>query len=366
MRNPGEKCIRLGLLILVSLALGSVSAVRAQDVSIDLWVDPDIKAFFISDFHVDDPSRNPLIMTLNITNNLGLNVPVCLKFTARTGEGIVLTSGETNPFNVPPGGLQLTSQDISEVGGEYSLRTFELGPDDVLRDLRDATLATGMIPSGTYTFLVELYQATQSGCLGTLITLAYRDVEVTNPFNLELLLPGQPFGEEGPEEAQFPTFQWVSEACDFDLTVCQALPEQVSAEEVMENEPVYVGSIEDDCVPVHSAVYPATAEELAPGESYCWQVTSLVPTSGGTEERDSEILCFKVRSTEPTGTAENDILFYLQAIADKLAEYGITMPNAGTDVVIELDGGALTDEEYMVWLGKVASGKVQITNIKAR
>ena len=190
---------------------------------------------------------------------------------------------------------------------------------------------------------------------------------MTNPFNLELLLPGQPFGEIGPPESQFPTLQWVSEACDFLITVCEALPEQTSAEDVMENEPVYTGSIPDDCTPVHSVVYPSTAEELVPGGSYCWQITSLVPTSGGTEERSSEILCFEVQSmTAPPDTTANDILFYLQQIADKLAEYGIELPDFGGQVMLEIDGVEMTDQEFQLWLGRIASGEIQITNIKVK
>jgi len=366
MRNRMERWAWLGVVILTALA--SHPPARAQGVSIRLWVDPDIKAFFISDFHVEDPSRNPLIMSLTITNSTGTSRTACLEFTARMGEDVILVSGETNPFTIPPEGLQLSSQDISQAGGDYSLKTFKLGPDETLRDLRDATLATGMIPSGDYTFEVALNDLTEKGdCSDNQLASDARVVSVTNPFNLELLLPGQPFGEEGPEESQFPTFQWVSDACDFLLTVCKVLPGQTSGEDVMENEPVYSGSVEDDRVPVHSLSYPSTAEELMPGETYCWQVKSQVQTSGGTEERESEIMCFRVRSTQaPPDTTGRDILFYLQAIADKLVEYGVDMPESGSNVVLELDGSTMTEEEYIVWLAKVASGQVRITDIKAR
>lgn len=289
------------LLAMAVAAHPGPAASQCTSPTLQLFLDRTIQVFRVGDFDPSDSHAHPDIFTVTICSDTARMVRLRLSVTS-TAEG-ELADGGTDLFELPAGRTRLTNQDLTEQGGVHELRDFHVSP--IADELNHTILETGRLPEGEYCFELELVDGTDGISIAP---PARACLTVVNPLDLELLRPGAPFGETAPAAISLqPRFQWMSRAQCWRLQIAQVAPGDASGEDVMEHVPVYTTRLAlspGDCgggpeevaiggAGVVSWNYQSAAEDLLPGQTYCWQVTSLIQTSGGPEEHASEVFCFR-------------------------------------------------------------------------
>ncbi|MCP4545233.1 MAG: hypothetical protein GY835_02065 [bacterium] len=278
--------------------------------------------FYLSDFRADTGSPSRPLFQFSVSNDgaSDRSLVLTLQLDAETGP---LFSASTYPFDVGAGQtISGTNQDLSTVGS-----MFELGVMDLTDGRQESLiLRLGYLPEGEYHLRLSLDDATTA----TEISECFLQFTVINPRTVELILPGAEFEDMLPvENSPFPLFQWQSDAGLFDIRLCPVMPGDGSGEEVMGNEPVHENlGFYTEFTGTHTWLYPPGAESLAEGQSYCWQVEAIVPSSSGDTRFISEIFCFEMSST--TGAPDYD------AILDLLME--LLPPGALAEVLPQLAG----------------------------
>lgn len=248
-----------------------------------------VDIFYLADFDPADEALHPLLFRFTVSNLGTAARELELRFEVHA-ESDQLLEGFSDPFSLAPGEIKgATNQELTDANSEFELDSIDIS--DTGEDLKDTIMETGYLPEGDYTFILALNDMDT----GTQISICQLVIHVTNPRTLDPILPGSTFGGMLPiEYAALPQFQWQSQATRFNFRICPVLPGDASGEEVMENEPIYANlDFESLFHGTHSFLYPLSAEALVPGESYCWQVEALVPTSGGEATFYSDILCFE-------------------------------------------------------------------------
>jgi hypothetical protein len=121
-----------------------------------------------------------------------------------------------------------------------------------------------------------------------------------------LISPGAPVG--GSEcFAQFgllPQFKWGSNADRFLITVCEAMPNNSSPEDVMQNEPRLQRQIQRglDFFGSPSFMYPSGGLPLEYGKTYYWQILAMIDAPSGEIRLPSEIWCFQISALGNPGS----------------------------------------------------------------
>ena len=176
---------RLLSLLVLGACLWPVVA-SGQATAFITWHQPDIQTFYLSDFDPSDTSVHPDLFTVGITNTLGSDQTVKLRFYLFSGAGASteLLAAESNDFNLDPGGLVISNRELSNVDRPFGLQDYTFD-SDAAEDLTNTLLETGLLPSDTYTFRIEVYAAT-----GLLLSTAEHAIVVSNPSRVDLVGPG--------------------------------------------------------------------------------------------------------------------------------------------------------------------------------
>ena len=215
----------------------------------------------------------------------------------------------------------------------------------------------------------------------------YIEIDVSNPTSLDLIGPGSPSdrGMPGVSPTLFPLFRWTSNLSQFRLTLAERLPdvhEDASPAEIIQDRirfertftvnPGRVGSLAADgseYIASSSYLYPAAgAWPLEQGKSYFWQITGLLPSSGGITELPSEIWSFTVREgsgwTATSGPSLEELLGLLRPELgdDFFARFGSGGDLEGFTLSgrYYLNGRWISQEQLQAILAKLASGDYKL------
>ena len=282
-------------------------------VKLDVFL-PDGGVMYLSDLGLIDAEHAPLLFALTIQNTSPTSKQVLLKFGIRRGDELLI-EGITKPFDVPPsavqpGGIYLTNQNIFNEGMNYSLQDVDI--TDASEQLKNTILSTGKLPSGAYTFYVEILDDQNQ----TVLSQDSHTLMFSTPSLLDLVSPGAPADRGKPPEiyTKLPFFQWDSDASKFEITVCERLPGNTDPQDVMRNEPRLQRIVEDQ----KFYQYPADAWELMEGKTYYWQVAALIPTVSGEIRLESEIWRFRVANLSEGGNSaeQRHLMMMLKVMFD--------------------------------------------------
>jgi hypothetical protein len=365
--------------LLVAAACLYPQTSRAQ-VSVSLiWHQPDIQAFYLSDFTsyiadfaLGDPESvaQPDLFTVQIVNTTGLTQRVFLKFFVFAGAGAAteLLSGTSDPFSLAPEGLIIRNSDLIDSDLPFGLTDTDFNEQEA-EDIATRTLETGTLPSDTYTFRIEVYAELNPI---TPIGSSEHIIVVTNPTRVDLVGPGGFFGELLPVVANStPQFFWSADAMAmggisrFRIKVVQ-VEESASAEDAMDGFAVW----QAEMVNQTTEIYPASVEAipLEPGATYAWQVARLVETSGGTREIESDIFWFRMED-EASGIVgagvDEEVNSMIQQIA-ALQGLGADLEDFQPTGQVLVDGRPVSLNSLRGLLSQVLTGAVQIATIIIR
>ncbi len=279
--------------LLVGAFPGAASGAEV-DVSLDL---PSYEMFYLTDFVRDvsriseiDPSTLPVIFSLTLVNNLDRPVDVRLRIRVSGAAQGELVRGTTRPFTLDPGITVINNQNLASEVDRYRVEDYDFN-EDALEGMLQSALQTGYLPAGTYVFRVDVLPPEDDRPISRDTKILY----VTNPTSLEMIGPGSPDFDNPPTmPVLHPLFQWFSNARSFKFKLAKKEEDDITPEDVMDNVAVKEMTLEDQ-----KYQYLPADKDLIPGETYCWQVTALVNTSGGRRELKGEIFCFRVESPTP-------------------------------------------------------------------
>jgi hypothetical protein len=360
---------RRHLLGLVAAVLVLWPAVAGAQVSVLFtWNQPNIQSFYLSDFDPSDTAVHPDLFTLQILNSTGLDQVISLRFYILAGMGgaTQLVTASTDPFTLGAGGLMVTNRDLSQVGQDYTLSDYDVDTD-AAEEIVNQLLETGVLPSDTYTFRLEVYSEVEA-----LMGSGEYALVVSNPSRVDLFGPGGEFGGTLPVIATSnPQFFWSSDAMGgtastrFSLKVVR-VDDATSGEEAIDGFAVWQAAVTDQT----TTIYPASVEAipLEAGSSYAWQVTRIVETSGGEREIESEIFWFKLE--DPAGgifgaSVDEEVAAMLQQIAS-LQGVGSEIEGFTPIGTVLVDGRPVNLNGLRELLRRILSGEIQVTSIIIR
>jgi len=358
---------RRSLVIALAMAGWLVPAGQASGQcaapELTLTLNHGIEVFRVGDFDPSDTHYHPHILTVVICSDTTEVRQVKLGLVIDSDVHGILGQGETGPFDLLPGNITISNRGLTEASGIYELDNYHVTPE--ADELEELILELGYLPEGTYCFHLTMEPAGTGPHDFSPITVE-DCLTVTNPINLELIQPGAPFGGECPYVlSSHPQFQWNSRASSWIIRIAEVEPGDVSGEDVMEHVPVYEAELGPSDVFGGGATgtiswnYPSAGEDLTRGASYCWQITALVETSGGTEEIPSEIFCFQRWDPEDEGSGQ--ILEILSRIMPGLLEMlGPELEGLTPTGMIMLDGEFVDLAKLEEIINGIASGDLEV------
>ena len=347
--------------IFFGLLVGSASLARAQGPTVEAgFYNQNIEMFFLNDVDLNNPGNSPLLFWARIQND-SVERRVILSLQIISQNYGVLAEGESKPFILKPDTLiELDNRKLAQGNSPFELSDYSLSEDN-LKKLQDAILATGLLPTDHYSFILKIWDVKDPAVQHE------KDIslDITNPTVIELFSPGAPVGSsELPGlYTQQPQFVWNSNAETFTLTVCEKMPSNSSPEDVMQNVPRYKGEVHGT-----SFLYPASgAYPLEEGKTYYWQISSDVQTSNGTYVLKSEIWGFKIAKQESPEKQllerQLQILSENPAFEDFFQDGGPLEGSVPTGVVF-LNGQPISLEDMQLFLGKIQSGKIEVIRVE--
>jgi hypothetical protein len=296
-RRRGKSAFFCVYLLFSFLAFKPASA----QLSLNLRLTPELQnaqILRVSDFNVTGSGSVSRLFELTITNSssAAINAFLHFEFLSDRFPNTPIVIANSLPFSVSPGSQILTYPDITRNGNiEYDA--------EALEELTDIILKTGRLPNGSYTFTLAIFDARQP----TVPKASAREtLTISNPTTLDLISPGAPAG--GSEcFAQFgllPQFKWGSNADRFLITVCEAMPNNSSPEDVMQNEPRLQRQIQRglDFFGSPSFMYPSGGLPLEYGKTYYWQILAMIDAPSGEIRLPSEIWCFQISALGNPGS----------------------------------------------------------------
>lgn len=368
-RAPGVVTV-MALVGCLTVVLTSADPALGQCVgspTLTVTLSRTIEVFRVGDFDPSDTHFHPHVFTLMMCNDLTEPREVMLSLRIDSDSYGVLGRGETVAFELAPGTTTISNQDLTEASGDYELEDLDVTPE--AEDLEELILELGYLPEGSYCFVLQMKPAGAGPHDFSPITVE-DCLTVTNPLNLEIIQPGAPFGGELPIVlSTHPQFQWNSRASRWQVRIAEIEPGDGSGEDIMENVPVYEAELTPGDVfsggqtGAISWSYPSAGEDLGRGRSYCWQVTALVETSGGTEDVVSEVFCF--RRLDAADLAAEPVLEALSAIWPQLLEQlGPQMEGLVPTGMVSLDDQAVDPATLQKIIEAIASGELTVEEIK--
>ena len=385
------------IFILISLFLFSVPNSYGQvTVRVDEQVSPDnIVIFYIGDFDFTNASSNPLIFQYRISADDTVEVVMQLRMSA-TVPGLGLTNEQilfalTNPFTITAP-ITISNRDIDENTSEifdeagnsvdFSVDRIEQLDSDTQKNLRDQVTQSGKLPAGLYTFEL-LVTSTDASDPPTIYSFENpKIIDISNPTTLDLVGPGGYLSEEFKIFTLFPIFQWESQGCKYGIRVSEYDPAiHSSVEEALNDvsnlpfpdDGSYFAGDGGEGLLSTTLQYPLTgAKLLEEGKTYVWSVKKTCVTTGGDEERNSDIYAFKIADITGegddsgagiTGGVINDpVLAALQSIFGDIFEATFSgngeLAGYTTVAGILLNGETATAEAVTDLAEKLLSGEV--------
>jgi hypothetical protein len=357
-----------GLLLLFMVVLPLGAAAQSCDN-----VDPEIELslvdlglgnldiFYLSDLRASAEGMAPPLFQFSLTNHGAGDRTLTLVLEMADQNG-PLFAASTYPFELEAGqAISGTNLELSSSGSIFELGVLDLS--DAGGDLEALILSLGFLPSGDFSLRLSLSDTTD----GEEISVCSFEFSVSNPRTIELILPGAAFDGALPiESSPFPLFQWRSEATRFDFRLCPVLPGDGSGEETMGNEPAHEGlGFTTAFAGTHTWLYPPGAEVLAEGGRYCWQVSAIVPSSGGDIRFDSEIFCFEMASTA-TAPGHDEILAMLEELLPPgtLAELRSRLAGLSSTGGITMNHEAISSAELAILLRTLLSSGWEVGNLE--
>ena len=302
--------------LLISLLIFSVPLMGQGTVIVREILSPDnIVIFYVGDFGVTDASSSAPIFeyelsateypqSVRITFSMNATVP----FLDLNNTEIIFA--QTSEFEIN-GFIRISNTQlvddinrITDSSGEEV--TFSVpvqrnigDADPAKRDaLIEAVTRSGKLPAGAYsfTFLVE-----SSTALNVDNPFESKIIDITNPTTLDLIWPGASLAEDFEIFTTFPRFEWESEGCEYGIRVSLYNPVNHSSLQEALNDDAYLpfggdGYYVGDDPTSKILLYPSSADakQLEFGKTYVWSVKKTCLTTGGDEERNSDILVFKI------------------------------------------------------------------------
>ncbi|GBD92580.1 hypothetical protein BMS3Abin05_00152 [bacterium BMS3Abin05] len=347
--------------ILLGWLVGSTSSVQAQGPTVEAgFYNQNIEMFFLNNLDLSNPGNSPLLFWVRIQNDSKeRRVILSLRVMNRTYG--VLAEGFSKPFVLKPDTLiELNNRMLAQGGSPFELENYSLNEEN-LRKLQDAILATGLLPSDHYSFVLQVQDVKDPAIQNE------KDIslDITNPTVIELFSPGAPVGSsELPVlYTQQPQFVWNSNAKSFVIAICEKLQSNASPEEVMQNVPRYKGSVEGT-----SFLYPASgAYPLEEGKIYYWQITNTIETSNGPQTLESEIWGFKIAQSQSPEDQflQNQLLVLFNSIYfEHFFRSGGPLAGFHPTGVFVLNGRIVSMEDVQMFLQKLQAGQVKIIRVE--
>jgi hypothetical protein len=332
-----------------------------------MTLDRTIQVFRLGDFDPSDTHFHPQVLSALMCNDLDEPRSVALSLVIDSDVYGILATGQTMPFDLAPGETQVDNRDLTEASGIYELEDYNITPE--AEDLEELVRDLGYLPEGVYCFRLTMEPAGEGPHDFSPIE-AMDCLTVTNPLNLEIIQPGAPFGDDLPAVVTaHPQFQWSSRASHWQVSIAEVEPGDGSGEDVMENVPVYETELTSADVfggggsGTISWTYPTAGEDLVRGTSYCWQVTALVETSGGTEEIVSEVFCF--RRWDPVDLGSGPLLEVLSQILAQLEDQlGPELEGMVPTGTVFLDGEPVDPATLQEILDAISEGELDIEQLR--
>lgn len=239
-----------------------------------------VQALYLADFDPNNIKSAPLIFNVLIINDQQIR-NLKSKLTISHGEyGEIIRAEKSHPA-VQPG------KTISYNNREFDEYNVNNSADKLLK----LAAQTGMLPPGTYTYKIEVFNDA-----GDLLAEDEISDELTNDItNIELIGPGEGL-DFSPEVifTEFPYFQWFSQAFSYDFTLYEVLQGQSSKDEILSNVPIF----QQKNISATSLIYPSSAEKLLPNKAYAWQVKAYFTTATGQKEIISDVYWFTIGGSD--------------------------------------------------------------------
>jgi hypothetical protein len=245
-----------------------------------------VQIVYASDFDPDFPALNPKLFHISVINDQQV----------RTLKVIFTLFHET--YGKLGSAKKLLTNIASRAIVQFDNRQFDsytFKPES--NTLAKEVLATGILPPGTYRYLVEVVDVHDvlivTEEVTTIITNQATDLLLFAPgnatdFTPEVIQPGQPL------------FQWISTAPRFELLLFKVTTGNTSAQAILQSMPIY----RSERLSGTTFLYPLSAEQLEAGAVYAWQVRAFI--AGGKGELVIESPLFWFTLAQP-GTNQSAI-----------------------------------------------------------
>ena len=332
------------------------------------WLFP-VETVYAADFVPFSVGQQPDFLGITLMNGAASPQSVVLQLIVRQERpsSRLLFEGITDPFVLRGSVRRITNRDLASQNSDVSIKSYDIA--SAAEDLAETVARTGRFPSGTYVFQTRV---TMPG--GMVLDEDEVRVDLVNPTRLELLTPGRPFGDQ-PEvvNASAPRFQWstdeglVGGSQQYRIRVVPANA-SASPEEAMQGFASW-----EAVTSATTAIYPGSvsAIPLVPGNTYAWQVTRDVLTSGGTQLLDSPIYWFKMAggtgegSTGGGAAADVGRDTQLYQLLQRLGLGGDLAGFRPTGQIL-VDGSPVSIENLEALLRAILSGDVAVRTITVR
>jgi len=235
-----------------------------------------VSNLFLSDFDPNNIKNAPLLFNIQVVNdNQKRNMKVSLSV-----------------FNDVYGKFAGADKKINDLSAlatvAFNNREFDdYSVNSSADKLFQLASQTGMLPSGNYRYLVEVFDENNN-------KLAEDDVTdyISNDISdIEIIGPGNEL-EFSPEVIPtfYPYFQWFSQASTFDISVFEVLQGQKTIDEISNNIPYF----QQKSISNKSLIYPVSAQKLEAGKTYAWMVKAYFFTPSGEKNIISDMFWFNV------------------------------------------------------------------------
>lgn len=364
--------------MMTNLSLGQDLIVSAQPDLAD-W---DI--IYLTDFDFENGQNNPLIFgyrisasdnvypveDVSLSFNMTANVP-SLNLSNEVLFNAQVTMTLLAPIFITNRDLDRNLQDrgiFDEAGNQISFENFTLDmiDKDEADDLVNTIMTLGSMPSGNYSFSLQLdapgYSFVPQGFDPN------KQISIVAPANIDLIFPS--LGYEFVSDT-YPVFEWNSTGCeDYYIRICEYNPIQHSSpEDAMQSEASYPYPDNGEFASVGSSnqldYSSVTARSLEVGKAYAWQVKKVCSTTGNPQEFFSEIYGFTISEAGQTITPCQQQLRNVLGDSQYNVLFGTNGPleGYGECAEITLDGNSMNTTDFGALLVQLQSGAFEIESV---
>jgi len=386
-----------GFLALILFAPG-LNAQNNSQIELDLQAEPllsNSQLISLVSLALDETGSGARLFTFAIQNMSDAESdPLFIEYTATTSKfGLILeaTQRESTPFRLQPGQVVIASNNdiaqsrLSGISGTINFSAnFTNSGEDFLNSLKGSS----QLPADVYTITMSIFSnapGANGGTFETSQTVTIGENLFEDDESIFSLSPGDVAGSDMIISNPFPEFRWEGRP---DQTYRLIVVNKVEGEAP---ETLIEGALSTDAARSNMSAnllqfenldittqgtsfqFPSTGvQPLRSGETYYWQVFSVLQTSQGEDIRSSEIWEFTLsdegagrnRIAQEVIEVDGDLFLLLSAIlgegkALELQENGYQLSS------LELDDtefrGQLANEKLEELLEKLREGKLKFT-----